>query len=435
MKKFVSIVICFCLLSGLCATFAACDKEYTYTYEGKTTYLLGESFDTNAVLVRSSNGKSKDIEITSDMVQDFSTAKATGRSYFTVTYKEVVLRVAYYVSKEATLMSSTPEELENGVYLYEDEMYGSNKYDNKFDVYLPAPLAELDADTPVFLYVHGGAWLSGLGDKSEGKILLQELAKAGFVAFSMDYCLQNMLGTGASFDDMLDDIGEMIAYMKNLLPKMGLNATSIAIGGVSAGGHLSTLYAYTCENSPLEIAFELDIVGPTQLSDESYQIAIETLLKEDSTGDTENASDITDEESFDISGFIQVFLPKIASGLLGLDYTLDLTKDDLSAEWALFDEYASVLYINPSSCLTILAYGVLDEDEASMIAFFPSGIPNDLLVPVTCYTKMQNTLTANEVPFEDMLFEGLNHGEVATNPDSLEWIIARTLEYADLYMS
>lgn len=433
MKKIISIILSLALLLSISVALTACDDDsVSYVFSGKTTYFVGDAFDADATVQKIKNGKvKKSYPVTADMVSGFSTETTNGNTAFTVEVQKETVEVAYYVCEHATALPSEPTSVDGNVNVYKDLLYG-NDTDQEFDVYLPSTLETLNADAPVFLYVHGGAWMAGLGSKDiEGTSLMGKLATQGFVAFTMNYELQNFIGTGASFDDMQSDIGIMVAYMKDLLPKMGLNATKIAIGGVSAGGHLSSLYAYKAKNSPLEIAFEVDIVGPTQLSDPDYQTAIETLLHAE-----EGENEVTVMgTTVDLGVIVQSFLPKIASGFLGLDYTLDLSGDDLSAVWTMLDEYAPVLFINEQTCPTILAYGrATTVSELFPVAIFPEGIENDMLVPVSCYRKMKENLTANNVYFVDKLFEGVNHVEMAMDDPALDWVTEQTVAFADLYL-
>ena len=51
-----------------------------------------------------------------------------------------------------------------------------------------------------------------------------------------------------TFDEMLADIDAMVSHLPGLAKAIGISIPRIAIGGSSAGGHLSLLYAYDGAN-------------------------------------------------------------------------------------------------------------------------------------------------------------------------------------------
>ena len=116
-----------------------------------------------------------------------------------------------------------------------------------YDLYLPGNVGEIDRSAPFFLFVHGGAWRHG--SKASHAKLLVEMAEQGFVAASMNYVLCNPKQGGThTFAEMLADIDAMVAHLPSLAQAAGISIPRIAIGGSSAGGHLSLLYAYDGAN-------------------------------------------------------------------------------------------------------------------------------------------------------------------------------------------
>ena len=151
-----------------------------------------------------------------------------------------------------------------------------------YDLFLPAPVGKIKAGAPVFLFIHGGAWSSG--SKRDGRFLLAEMASRGFVCASMNYALCSPRKSGdATFVQMLQDIDLMVSHLPALFDRIGLkDVKKIAIGGASAGGHLSLAYAYdgsnpTVMNLGLKHAVPIGCVysdcGPADLASPEFAAA------------------------------------------------------------------------------------------------------------------------------------------------------------------
>ncbi|WP_296705579.1 alpha/beta hydrolase [Algoriphagus sp.] len=121
-----------------------------------------------------------------------------------------------------------------------NESYG-NTAENTMDVYLPA--GRSIAETPLFIYIHGGAWVSG--DKSEILAFrsLVESSFSGYAIISLNYSLLN-LGTGSGqFPDQENDIIDAINYIVSKTEEWNVSK-NIILAGASAGGHLALLHSY-----------------------------------------------------------------------------------------------------------------------------------------------------------------------------------------------
>ena len=100
------------------------------------------------------------------------------------------------------------------------------------DIYLPEC-----RDFPVFVYFHGGGLEQG--DKKEQKILYQYLADHGVAVVTANY---RMYPT-AHYPDFLVDGAKAIAWTFENIHTYG-NATSIYVGGSSAGGYMSQMLCF-----------------------------------------------------------------------------------------------------------------------------------------------------------------------------------------------
>lgn len=165
-----------------------------------------------------------------------------------------------------------------------------------FDLWLPSAPGTVPAHAPVFIWVHGGAWCMRWDKDGDAFHLLRRFAEKGFIAINMDYIMENDVLTDgsqpsrphATWADMLRDIDLMVSYLKTFLPSLGVTPRAVGIGGASAGGHLTTLYAADQANPTalglglshaLPVAFVADVVGPVDLLLPSMRDPILTTVK------------------------------------------------------------------------------------------------------------------------------------------------------------
>lgn len=131
----------------------------------------------------------------------------------------------------------------------------------KVDLYLP--LSKPSECTAVVVYIHGGGWTGG--DKADYEADCIKTAESGYAAASVNY---RMLGDGAGWQDMLDDITSAMALVKKMAAENGITLLKAAVSGASAGGHLTMLYAFKNQHtSPIEIAFCAGLCGPSNFTD------------------------------------------------------------------------------------------------------------------------------------------------------------------------
>ncbi|MDB6119261.1 MAG: nlhH 5 [Verrucomicrobiaceae bacterium] len=102
----------------------------------------------------------------------------------------------------------------------------------KLDLHLPGA-----KNTPVIVWVHGGAWRAG--DKSD--MPLGRLVAQGYAVASVDY----RLSVVAPFPCMIHDIKAAIRFVRAKAGEYGYDAGKLAVAGSSAGGHLAALVGVT----------------------------------------------------------------------------------------------------------------------------------------------------------------------------------------------
>lgn len=133
-----------------------------------------------------------------------------------------------------------------------------------------------DADAPVVVQVHGGAWV--LGDK-EGQAypLLAHLVERGWVCVSVTY----RLSPRATWPDHIVDLKRAIAWVKDNIADHSGDPRWIALTGGSAGGHLCALAALTPNDPLFQPGFE-DVDTAVQAAVPFY--GVYDWLNRDGTG-------------------------------------------------------------------------------------------------------------------------------------------------------
>jgi len=109
--------------------------------------------------------------------------------------------------------------------------------DLKLDVFLPRDARPGDR-RPVFLYIHGGGWITG--HRSIASLpLLFGLADRGAVCFTLNYRLAPKFRYPAG----LHDSKRALAWVRRYAARFGGDPSCILVGGESAGGHLALMVA------------------------------------------------------------------------------------------------------------------------------------------------------------------------------------------------
>ncbi len=107
------------------------------------------------------------------------------------------------------------------------------------------------APRPALLHVHGGGWV--MGNKNEqGKPLMRELAKRGWVCFDINY----RLSPKAAFPAHIIDVKRALAFIRGNAERYGIDPNFVCITGGSAGGHLTALAALSQGDPRYQPGFE-----------------------------------------------------------------------------------------------------------------------------------------------------------------------------------
>ena len=131
----------------------------------------------------------------------------------------------------------------------------------KMDVYLPAGR---NADTKVFILVHGGGWSGGSKAEFGYVVPILQSQFPGYAIVNMNYRLATI--ESPAFPKQIDDIASVIDHIKG----SDFNISSdIAFIGASAGAHLAMLYSYK-HDSDDDVKAVCNIVGPADFTDPAY---------------------------------------------------------------------------------------------------------------------------------------------------------------------
>lgn len=117
----------------------------------------------------------------------------------------------------------------------------------KLDLYRPEKRAA-GVLSPAVVIIHGGGWVGG--DKAAKRELITgtTLAKAGYVAISINY----WLGEKDRWPTNLQDCKNAVRWLRVNAERLQIDPERIGVIGGSAGGHLALMVAYTAGNKEID---------------------------------------------------------------------------------------------------------------------------------------------------------------------------------------
>lgn len=130
---------------------------------------------------------------------------------------------------------------------HRDIVYGeAGKQKQLLDVWFPAAhVPGENVKKPAVLCVHGGAWRGG--NKNDMAGVAAELAKAGYVTFSIGYRLFDPAKHPENvWPAQLDDVQRAVRWVRHHAADYGVDPDRLGAIGMSAGGHLVALLG-TCD--------------------------------------------------------------------------------------------------------------------------------------------------------------------------------------------
>ena len=302
-----------------------------------------------------------------------------------------------------------------------------------YDLYLPGNVGEIETSAPFYLFVHGGAWKHGSKGGRRAK-LFAEMAEQGFVVASMNYVLcDTKRGETHTFAEMLADIDAMVSHLPSLAKAAKISIPRIAIGGSSAGGHLSLLYAYDGANPSVlglglkhavPVACVFTDCGPSDIASPEFIVAGLDWQK----GAFEKWNGL---------------LCVLAGGKFG--------QEDVRATVERLAKYSPITLVNEKCPPTICLFGetgsvktsgtfkrTKDSPPETYADFWklvgsketpPESVGMDGIVATQNYVTLTNGLTRAGVPFVARL-EPYRHCRILSkNPETRPWLYANLKKY------
>jgi acetyl esterase/lipase len=131
---------------------------------------------------------------------------------------------------------------------------------NVMDISLPA---NRDANTPVVILIHGGAWI--MGDKGYFLREIEQFADAGIACATINYRYASDI-TKVHHPDLPNDVKLAIDYIASKSARWQVSTQRFGLAGHSAGGHLALITSYTLNDGRIKAC--CNWAGPMDLTDE-----------------------------------------------------------------------------------------------------------------------------------------------------------------------
>ncbi|WP_032123509.1 alpha/beta hydrolase [Clostridium amazonitimonense] len=168
---------------------------------------------------------------------------------------------------------------------YLDLMYKPLGNDGlKLDFY--APLKSEKETWPVIVYIHGGSWAYGNKGFSENLMpLINKLREEGYALVSIEYRLAS---EEIVFPSPVEDCKDALRWLYKNKDKYNIDTNNIGLLGVSSGGHLALLTAYSNEDDFIgdnelssyksKVKYVIDYSGPTNFDIEKVKTSEENSI-------------------------------------------------------------------------------------------------------------------------------------------------------------
>ncbi|HTH57817.1 MAG TPA: alpha/beta hydrolase [Cyclobacteriaceae bacterium] len=260
----------------------------------------------------------------------------------------------------------------------------------KLDIYTPTQ--RVYDKIPVVIYIHGGAWISGLKEGlnfNRFNQAVNELRDAGYAIISIDYTLAS--ANQSPFPACIDDAVDAVHWIYQNATLHHFDVNNVGLFGESAGAHIAmmTAYANYFKDAPqVHFNYVVDVYGPNQLAGVYHNPTVDTLY-------TVLAK---------LPSRLQARLD-IAKYIFGFD-----PKQDSARALETMKMYSPYYHLTPGAPPTLIMHG-----------------DSDRIVPVEQSTTLHEKLDSLHVLNEIHFVKGADHAFAKATPDQKseiqKWIV------------
>jgi len=273
------------------------------------------------------------------------------------------------------------------------------KDDLSLDIYQPTK--ELYPKSPVVVYYHGGAWVTGSkitvnNDRYHGAF--NALREKGYTIISPDYTLAAY--KKSPFPYCIEDAFDVISWIENNANRYNFDLDNIGVLGESAGGHLALMVAYAdakqfTDPHKISLSYVVGVYPPTDLR-QLY-------------ADLEEIRDQVSESTENLPSQMQDYF-NINQYLFGFDSDQDTIRAN-----ELFNLYSPISYVDDQIPITLLIHG-----------------NQDRVVPISQSETLKKKIESKNHSLKIYALEGVDHAFMNASSDQKEqtqkWITDFILE-------
>jgi acetyl esterase/lipase len=139
----------------------------------------------------------------------------------------------------AAAQDATPTAAADDVTMERDVAYGDVDPESQvLDVYRPPAR---DEPRPAVMLFHGGGWKYGVSGRIDMTLPARMLARAGYVAFNVEYRRTGDPAAEYRWPDQLDDVQRAVRWARANADTYGVDPDRFGAYGHSAGAHLASM--------------------------------------------------------------------------------------------------------------------------------------------------------------------------------------------------
>ena len=240
---------------------------------------------------------------------------------------------------------------------------------NYYDLFIPySTLKRKDKNNGVILFIHGGGWQ--FGKKEYTEYLTARYAKYGYITAQLNYTYLSKKDKKCNIFKILDEITSCLESVKEKLKNLGFNENKLelAIGGGSAGAHLSLLYGYSIKNIPIPLKFLINFVGPLSLEPKFWCKLAKNVPTLDSIERRDIEKGIKEkkivgfyDDEFNLLNFMNIFLQDKYSDKelkeILVNKKIDLNNEKYKKMENILKYAYPINFVNKNSVPTLCIYG------------------------------------------------------------------------------